>query len=90
MHYVFNEQKIAINFHLEKTLPSECIEPTNMQKLSQKILKHAGWEIYDLSEKVFNTWTFDERVGNVVGWVKEAKERQVKKGILEAVPKKYV
>ena len=46
-----------------------------MQKLPAKILKLEGWEILDLSEKEFNNWTFDERVGNIKGWLKEAKAR---------------
>ena len=63
---------------------------TEMQKLSSKVLKHDGWEILDLTEKEFNSWTFDERVANVTGWLREAKERQVKKGVMEAKPKQYV
>lgn len=92
MHYVFNDQKIAINFHLEKFMPTERADvgATEMQKLSSKVLKHDGWEILDLTEKEFNSWTFDERVANVTGWLREAKERQVKKGVMEAKPKQYV
>lgn len=90
LHYVFNDFKIAINFHLEKYIPSENTQPTEMQKLAQKVMKYEGWEILDLSQKEFKTWTYDERVQNVVGWVKEAKERQIKKGIIPAVPPQYV
>lgn len=50
LHFVFNEQKIAINYHLEKLIPSEKTEPTEMQKLASKVLKHHGWEVLDLSE----------------------------------------
>jgi hypothetical protein len=49
LHFVFNEPKIAINFHLEKFIPHERVEPTEMQKLSAKVLKNEGWEILDLS-----------------------------------------
>jgi hypothetical protein len=58
LHYVFNDQKIAINYHLEKFLPTNRVEPTEMMKLSSKVLKHEGWEIYDLSEKEFKSWTY--------------------------------
>jgi len=75
MHFIFKDQKIAINFHLEKFIPSEKIEPTEMQKLSSKVLKHEGWEVLDLSEKVFKNWTYHERIQNVSGWLKEAKQR---------------
>lgn len=91
MHFVFNEQKIAINFHLEKFTPSESsTKPTEMQKLSAKLLKLEGWEVLDLAEGEFKTWTYDQRIQNVTGWLKEAKERQVKKGIIDAKPKQYV
>lgn len=61
-----------------------------MQRLSQKVLKHEGWEILDLTEREFNAWTFDQRIDNVKGWLKEAKARQVKKGIISDKPKQYV
>jgi uncharacterized membrane protein YhdT len=91
MHFVFYEQKIAINFHLEKFTPRESIEKaTEMQKLSAKVLKHEGWEVLDLPEKEFRGWTYDERIANITGWLKAAKERQVKKGIIDEKPKQYV
>ena len=34
LHYVFNNEKIAINFHLEHLMPRETGKPTEMQKLS--------------------------------------------------------
>ncbi len=61
-----------------------------MQKLAGKVLKQDGWEILDLTEKEFKNWTYDERIKNVQGWLREAKERQIKKGIIEAKPKQYV
>lgn len=39
LHYVFNEQKIAINYHKAEFIPSEKKEPTEMQKLPAKVLK---------------------------------------------------
>lgn len=76
MHFVFKEQKIAINFHLEKFMPTERLDKaTEMQKLSGKVLKHHGWEVLDLTEKEFKEWTYDERIKNITGWLKEAKDR---------------
>lgn len=72
-------------------MPTERADKaTEMQKLSAKVLKHEGWEVLDLTEKEFKSWTFDQRVANVQGWLREAKERQIKKGIIEAQPKQYV
>jgi hypothetical protein len=89
LHFAFKEQKIAVNFHLEKFCPADRANPgpTEMQKLSAKVLKHDGWEILDLSEKEFKNWTYDQRVANITGWLKEAKERQIKKGIIDSKPK---
>jgi hypothetical protein len=73
---------------LEKFMPRERSDrATEMQKLSQKVLKYEGWEVLDLTEKEFRSWTYDERIKNIQGWLREAKERQIKKGILEAKPK---
>ncbi len=77
LHNCFPNHKIAINYHLEKFIPSEKKDPTEMQKLSQKVMKWEGWEILDLSEKEFKDWTYHERIENIVGWVKAAKDRQV-------------
>jgi hypothetical protein len=38
-------------------------------------LKYEDWEILDLSEKEFDNWTTKEKIENVKGWLKEAKER---------------
>jgi len=34
LHYVFNDFKIAINYHLSKFIPGENLQPTEMQKLA--------------------------------------------------------
>ena len=52
-----------------------------MMKMPSKILKHKGWEVLDLSEKDFKNWKTEEKIDNVKGWLKEAKQRQIKKGI---------
>lgn len=75
LHYAFNDYKIAINFHLEKFLKPDNLEVSEMQKLSNKVLKHEQWEILDLSEKEFNSWTYYERIDNVKGWLSAARER---------------
>ncbi|CDW86618.1 UNKNOWN [Stylonychia lemnae] len=90
LHFMFKEQKIAINFHLKVRCPRESQKPNEMQKLGAKMLKYHGWEILDLPESEFNSWTYHERLNNINGWIKEAKQRQVKKGIMDAVPKQYV
>ena len=61
-----------------------------MQKLASKIMKLEGWEVLDLSEKEFENWTYNQRIDNIKGWLKEAKARQVKKGLMDAEPKVYV
>lgn len=54
IHFVFNDQKIGINYHLEKFTPRDRADKaTEMQKLSAKVLKHEGWEILDITEKEF-------------------------------------
>jgi hypothetical protein len=84
LHYVFYEQKIAINYHLRSMCRPFTRQPSELQKLPQKILKLWGWEILDLSEEDFREWKTQEKVDNVKGWLKEAKQRQVEKGLIEA------
>ena len=83
LHYVFNDQKIAVNFHLEKLCKPFTNQPSEMQKLPGKILRQQGWEVLDLSEQDFNSWNQEEKVTNVKGWLKEAKARQIKKGVTQ-------
>jgi hypothetical protein len=75
LHYVFNDYKIAINYHLSKTLIHGEKEASEMVKLPGKILKLKGWEVFELTEPVFKDWTLEERISNVKGWLKEAKDR---------------
>ena len=90
LHYVFHEFKIAINFHLDKFTKREDNKPSEMLKLPQKIMKLEGWEIWDLSEKEFNSWDYHDRITNIKDWLRAARERQVEKGILPKEPVKYV
>ena len=61
-----------------------------MQKMASKALKYEGWEILELSEKVYMDWTLEEKINNIQSWVREAKQRQIDKGVLPKEPKIYV
>jgi hypothetical protein len=54
------------------------------------VLKQEGWEILDVTEAYFKDLTYHQRLNFIQGWIKEAKERQIVKGIVPAVPPKYV
>lgn len=43
IHYVFFDQKIAINYHLSKFTKSVDGQPSEMHRLPQKVLQHHGW-----------------------------------------------
>lgn len=61
-----------------------------MQKLPGKVLRLEGWEVLDLTEAEFKSWTYDQRVSEVQGWLKAAKQRQIAKGIIPEKPIEYV
>ena len=44
-------------------------------KLASQLLKHEGWEILDLSQTDFDDWKQQEKIDEVKGWLKEAKDR---------------
>ena len=48
------------------------------------------FRIYFELEKQFDDWKRDEKIENVKGWLKEAKEKQIKKGIIPEKPPVYV
>lgn len=73
IHYCFYKQKIAINYYIEEFLTYGKQDPNEMQKLSAKMLKYQGWEILDITEREFREW--DDKVGTIKGWLKEAKAR---------------
>jgi len=56
-------------------------------KMPSKMLKLQDWEVLDLSEKDFKNWTTQEKIDNVKGWLKEAKARQIQKGITKEYEK---
>jgi hypothetical protein len=74
LHYVFYNQKISIQFHLDK-LSKPDKKASEMQKLPSKLLKLEGWEILDLTESEFKNWTYDERINQIQGWLRAAKEK---------------
>lgn len=52
--------------------------------MPSKLLKYQDWEILDITEQEFADWTRDEKINNLKGWLKEAYERQIQKGVCEA------
>lgn len=90
LHYVFWDQKIAINFHLKKFVRSNSSEASQMQKLPAKVLKGEGWQIWDLCESEFESWDYQDRVDNIKNWLRAAKERQIENGELPREPPEYV
>lgn len=64
--------------------------PSEMQKLSAKILKGEGWQIYDLGEDEFNSWDYHDRVTNIKEWLKAAKERQIENGVIPRESPTYI
>jgi hypothetical protein len=77
LHYVFYEHKIAINYHVESKCLPFTKNASEMQKLCAKMMRLQDWEVLDLSEKEFRDWKTQEKVDNVKGWLKEAKEKQI-------------
>jgi len=90
LHHTFYDQKIAINFHLEKFTKPFDNKASQMQKLPSIVLKQEGWEILDLTEHEFKSWTYEERVNNVMDWLRAAKERQIEKEVILRHPIQYV
>lgn len=56
LHYVWYDQKIAINYHVESKCLPFTKEPSEMQKLNAKMMRTLGWEVLDLSEKEYKSW----------------------------------
>jgi len=90
LHYVFFDKKIAINYHLNKFTKSSDSQPSQMQKLPAKVLKGEGWQVWDLSEKEFHEWDYQDRVNNIKEWLKAANQRQIDNGVLPKEPPQYV
>jgi hypothetical protein len=61
-----------------------------MQRLPEKIMKLEGWEVLNLSEAEFKTWTYQQRIDQIQGWLREAKQRQIEKGVLPKKEPRYV
>lgn len=86
LHYVFFDHKLAINFHLNKFTKSSDSKPSEMQRLPAKVLKGEGWQVYDLSEKEFDSWDYADKVKNIKAWIKAAVEKQIENGVLPREP----
>ena len=83
IHFAFNDEKIAINYYIKDHCKPFSHQPNELQKLGSKILRYENWEILDLSEKDFEDWRTQEKVDEIKGWLIEAKDRQIKKGVLK-------
>lgn len=46
-----------------------------MLKLPQKLMKLEGWEILNLTETEFKSWTYEQRVSEIKGWLRSAKQK---------------
>ena len=58
-----------------------------MQLLPGNLLKHQGWEVLNLSEHEFDDWKQNEKVDQLKGWLTEAKNRQLAKGVFKEYKK---
>ena len=75
LHFVFNEEKIAINLHLKNLSLPFTQQPSEKMKLASKILRAKGWEIWDLTEKEYDNWHVDEKKNQIKGWLQAAKDK---------------
>ena len=73
LHYVFWEQKIAIQYHVSDQCNAMTGEPNNLKKLTSKLMRYEDWEVLDLTEKQFKDWKTQEKIDEVKGWLKAAK-----------------
>ena len=49
-----------------------------------------GWEVLNLNESEFKEWDYNDRLDNIKGWLRQAKQRQIDKGVLPKEPPRYV
>ena len=70
---------------MDRLTKSSDSMPSEIQKLPAKILKGEGWQIYDLSEKEFNSWDYQDRINNIKDWLRAAKQRQIENRVLPEV-----
>lgn len=89
LHYVWWDKKIGINLHLDKFCKPDG-KASELLKLSSKIMNLQGWEIMNLEQSEFKNWEYNDRVANVKAWLREAKQRQIEKGILPKEEPRYV
>lgn len=75
MNYVFWDQKICIQYHIMDQCLPFTKQPSEMQKLTSKLLRYEGWEVLDLSQKDFKNWEKNEKVSNLKEWLLAAKAK---------------
>mmetsp|Transcript_8571 Transcript_8571/g.14464 ORF Transcript_8571/g.14464 Transcript_8571/m.14464 type:complete len:98 (+) Transcript_8571:1896-2189(+) len=80
LDFSFPDKKIAVQYHLKEQCRFFTQEPSELKKLTSKLMRYQGWEVLDLTEKQFNDWKTQEKTDNLRGWLKEAKERQIQNG----------
>merc|ERR1719198_624079 len=90
LHFAFNDYKIAINYHLTRMSKPFDSKASQRQRLANIVLKQEGWDIWDLTEKELSEWHTQEKVDNVKGWLRGAKERQAEKGVIPKEPVQYI
>lgn len=82
-----HSSKVAINFYSKaETLASSGRIPSK-ELLNSKILSYEGWEILDISETYNSSMLTTDRDNFYREWLKSAKEKQIKKGIIREIPK---
>uniref|UniRef100_A0A7S3IRH5 Uncharacterized protein n=1 Tax=Strombidium inclinatum TaxID=197538 RepID=A0A7S3IRH5_9SPIT len=81
MNFIFNDEKLIIQYHPEFKCRRSNGMPSAMQKLPSKLMRYEGWEVLDLAEKEFNNWNRDDKINNVKGWLLEARAKQAEKGV---------
>lgn len=84
LHYVFWDQKIAIQYHVEEQVCTQTKQPSEKQKLTTQLLGYEDWEILDLAEVDFKDWGQYEKIEEIKGWLKAAEQRQIEKGVCTA------
>ena len=83
MHFVFDDQKICIQYHLKDWGMPFTKQPSEKQKLTSKLLRYEGWEVLDLSQVDFKNWETEERLTNIKEWLLPAKSKQVERGLIK-------
>ena len=89
IHFALYKQKIGFNYYPRDRTMRETKRVSELQKLHGKLLGYEGWEIMEMGGYEFEDMGYHERDMFFREWLREAKERQIKKGIMPRVPPKY-